>query len=213
MSRALAAAMLAQITAGSLRPILFYQGEFTTGTLRLWSGIGTISWNGQLWTGAGTLGTVSAIEETSDIRAVGFQVSLSSQAAAILSLSLAAVRQGYLGYVWLGALDVSGAVVADPFLAFSGRLDVPEIIDEGERATITISYESRLIDLDKTRERRYTHEDQQIDYPGDLGFEYVASLQDAQITWGRGRGIPSTAPATPYGDGGGAYEVGEVGGA
>jgi len=78
-----------------------------------------------------------------------------------------------------------GALVADPAIAFAGRLDVPEIDDNGQTATITISYESRLVDLERPRERRYTHEDQQIDYSGDLGFEYVAAIQEWNGVWGR----------------------------
>jgi hypothetical protein len=44
-SRDLAAAQLAMITAAAKRPVLFFEGEFSGGTLRLWSGVGTISWN------------------------------------------------------------------------------------------------------------------------------------------------------------------------
>jgi hypothetical protein len=35
----------------------------------------------------------------------------------------------------------------------------------------------------QARVRRYTHEDQQIDAPGDKFFEFIPSLQDAQIPW------------------------------
>ena len=34
-------------------------------------------------------------------------------------------------------------------------------------------------------DRRYTDEDQQMDYPGDLGFQFVNGIQEAQIYWGR----------------------------
>ncbi|HBN31649.1 MAG TPA: hypothetical protein DD416_10620, partial [Rhodobacteraceae bacterium] len=74
----------------------------------------------------------------------------------------------------------------DPVQAFSGRLDVPEIADDANTCTITISYESRLIDLNTARSWRYTHESQQSLYPGDRGFEYVTAIQDREITWGRG---------------------------
>ena len=74
----------------------------------------------------------------------------------------------------------------DPVQAFSGRLDVPEIKDDADTCTITISYESRLIDLTVARTWRYTHESQQVLFPGDLGFEYVTTIQDREITWGRG---------------------------
>ena len=100
----------------------------------------------------------------------------------IISAALGQARR-LPGKVWIGALDSAGAVIADPFLAFEGRLDVPDIIDDGETCTVTVSYESRLIDLERPRERRITHEDQQIDYPGDRFREYVAGLQDQVIVW------------------------------
>lgn len=79
-------------------------------------------------------------------------------------------------------IDKNG-IVADPYLAFVGRLDVPVIDDAGASCVISMQYESRLIDLQRTRERRWTHEDQQIDFPGDLGFEYVTSLPDQVLIW------------------------------
>jgi hypothetical protein len=81
----------------------------------------------------------------------------------------------------------STRVIADPFLAFSGRFDVPDIIDEGQIATIVAKYESRLVDLDRSRERRYTHEDQQLRLAGDDGFKFVTDLQNMTITWGTGQ--------------------------
>jgi hypothetical protein len=48
-----------------------------------------------------------------------------------------------------------------------------------------LTAESRLIDLERSRERRYTSEDQKIDYPNDKGLEFIADLQDKEIVWGR----------------------------
>ena len=63
-------------------------------------------------------------------------------------------------------------------------MDVMSIQESGEQATINITGESRLIDLEIARERRYTSEDQKIDFPDDKGLEFVADLQDKQIIWG-----------------------------
>lgn len=183
MARELTAGMQAEVQAASLRPVVFYEGEFASGTLRLWSGLGTKSWNGQSWLGAGNLLGVSEISETADIRAVAFTVSLSGDVSALISLALAEARLGKPGKVWFGTLDAAGAVTTDPYLAFSGRLDVPTIDDAGAACTIAIRYESRLADLQRPRERRWTHEDQQIDYPGDMFFEYQESLVDQVLIW------------------------------
>jgi len=182
-TRDLATDQLAMIVAAAQRPVMFYEGEFSGGTLRLWTGVGTISWNSQTWTGAGNLLSVGEIQETTEIRASGTTVSLNGLNSSLIAVALAQCRQGLSGRVWLGGLDASGAVIADPFMAFEGRLDVPEISDEGETCNVSVSYEGRLILLERPKERRVTHEDQQIDYPGDLFREYIAGMQDKVVTW------------------------------
>ena len=79
----------------------------------------------------------------------------------------------------------NGSVVSDPYAIFKGQMDTMSISDSGETAIITVRAESRLIDLDRSRERRYTSEDLKIDFPDDKGLEYIDDLQDKQITWGR----------------------------
>src|SRR3546814_10063587 len=98
------------------------------------------------------------------------------------------VLQGLPAKLWLGAMDSSGSVIADPYLVFEGLTDVAEIDEGGETATISISADNRLIDLERPRTRRYTQEAQQIDDATDLGFEFVPSLQDVEILFGRGQG-------------------------
>jgi hypothetical protein len=183
MARNLTSGMATEVAAAQLRPTIFYEGEFAGGFLRLWSGLGPIDWNGQTWTGAGNLMAVSPIVETADVRAAPMTCSLSGASPAILSLVLGQARQGKPGKVWFGGMDAAGAIIADPYLAFVGRLDVPQIEDTGETGTVTISYENRLIALERPRTRRWTHEDQQIDYPGDMALEYAASLQNQVLVW------------------------------
>src|SRR5262245_20795596 len=105
MARDLTSAAAAAVAADLVRPVIFYEGVYETGVLRLWSGVGTIEWNGQSWFGAGQMLGISPIEETSEIRAVGFSVALTADASAILSLNLGAARQGLPGSVWIGFFD------------------------------------------------------------------------------------------------------------
>lgn len=184
MARDLTAGVITQLQAASVEVGVLFEGEFASGWVRLWSGVGTLSWDGKSWSGVGTLLGISGIDETNEIRASGLTVSLSGVPSDLLSAALGDARSGKTGRVYL-AFFSSGSIVADPILQFEGRLDVPAIEDGPDTATISISYESELIDLERARERRYTPEDQAIDFPGDLGFDYVAALQDAQITWGR----------------------------
>ena len=82
-------------------------------------------------------------------------------------------------------VDETGSLITAPVLAFTGRLDVPEITDGAEDCTISITYESRLIDLQTPREWRWTHESQRALFPDDDGFQFVAGIQGVEIKWGR----------------------------
>ncbi|HKD35163.1 MAG TPA: hypothetical protein VKB78_00140, partial [Pirellulales bacterium] len=77
------------------------------------------------------------------------------------------------------------AIIANPVIAFQGRVDQPTIQCDGKTATIQINCESRLMDLNVPALRRYTNEDQWRDFPGDRGFEFVNSVQEVTIYWGR----------------------------
>ena len=185
MARGLTAGLLAEIIAGSLRPIVFFEAEFSSGTIYVWSGYGDLSWDSKTWSGVGHFMGISPMMDTGTVQAVGVSIALSGIPSSLTSLVYTEARQGKPGTVWLGALDSTGAVVSDPYLSFKGRLDVPTDEDNGDTAKITITYESRLVDLERPRERRFTPEDQAIDYASDKGFDFVAGLQDAQLVWGR----------------------------
>lgn len=182
--RDLAAAMSTAVQAGTVRPAILYEGEFSTGMLRLWTGLGDLVFDGDTYTGGGTLLNFSEIAEKAGIEAIGFSVTLSGMSAATVALALQEVRQGLPGSLWLALFDASGALIADPYLLQRGKFDI-DVIDRGpDQCSITASYESQLIDLFRPRERRYTQEDQQLDYAGDVGFQYVPALQDAKLVWG-----------------------------
>jgi hypothetical protein len=79
-----------------------------------------------------------------------------------------------------------GQMVGDAVRVFAGKTDVPVVEDDGASCTIGITGESALVDLERARTRRYTDQDQQAEYPGDSGFEFVTRLQEMEISWGQG---------------------------
>jgi hypothetical protein len=192
MTRGLSAANVAALAEAVVRPVVFFEGVFPSGTLRLWSGLGEIVCNSVTWTGAGNLLGVSALEETSDVVASGFSVTLSGVPAEFVALCIADARQGMAGKVWIGLLTEAGAVIADPSLGQAGRLDVPKLQDDADACRIVISYESRLIDLQRAREYRLTDQTQKLLYPGDRGLEYVTAIQGAPINWGAAVASPAS---------------------
>lgn len=176
MARNLTTSVKTEIAASLNRPFLLFEGEFSTFTLRLWTGSYDLSWDSKTWLGNGWFTTISSIEESNDLSANGIDITLSGVPQAMISTILDQVKQNAPGRVWLGFLDASGSVIADPYLAFSGKLDVPTIDDQVDGPVISISYESIMIDFDKEREYRYTPESQKLFNVNDKGFEYVAQI-------------------------------------
>jgi hypothetical protein len=188
MERTIPAAITARLGDRVVYPVLLYEGTFFSAgaevLLNLWSGFGDLVYDGKTWIGGGNLLGVTPVEETTEMRAIGFTVSLNGQSSANISTALQSVRQGKPGKLWLALLDQAGAVL-DKQILKRGKLDVVVIEDSGADCRISVTYEDVLIDLERPRERKYTHEDQQLDYPGDKGFSAVPMLQDLQIQWGR----------------------------
>lgn len=181
--RGLHALTQAELTATLKRPAVFYEGEFASDTLNLWSGLGDKVWDSKTWAGAGALIGVSDITEAADIVANSVTFTLSGIPSDLIQIIHAQVRHGKPGRAWFGFLDSGGAVIANPYLAFKGRLDVPDIIDSGDTCTISITYESHLADLKRPRLFRWDHETQRLFFPDDRGFQYVQELQDQVLEW------------------------------
>jgi len=186
MARSITSGFQTEIEAQGLNPRLFIKAEFDSGALRLWSGLGNITFNSEVYTGAGDLLDVSAVEESQELRANTVVFSLDGLDSAVVSLALTENYQGRKITMWFAVLDNNGAIIADPYKLFSGQMDVMEITDDGDKAILKMSAESDLIDLRDAKERRYTHEDQQLYYPGDLGLEFVSKINDIELSWGAG---------------------------
>ena len=185
MSRDITSAVNTILESDNLSPFLAVDLAFDGGHFVCWTGYGNISFGGTTFIGGGDFLNVSQISETAEIQANGINVTLSGIPSDLISSALNETYQGRPAKLYLGVLDANGAVVADPYLIFSGRMDTMGIEDSGDTANISLTAESRLIDLERSRERRYTSEDQKIDYPNDKGLEFIADLQDKEIVWGR----------------------------
>lgn len=200
MSRGLSVAMLAAINAARVRPAYFVHLALDTGALRVWSGTGTYTLDGADYLGVGDFGGQSEIEEGKTIAANGLALSLSGVPSDQIAMTLAEKYRGRTVYERMVLFDLSTlAPIADPAIVFAGRIDTMAIRDDGPTSSISVACESRLVDLDRARERRYTHEDQQELYPGDTSFRYVPGLQDKEVPWNQKPNAGASTQAPPSG--------------
>ncbi|NIM21859.1 MAG: hypothetical protein GTN64_05490 [Candidatus Latescibacteria bacterium] len=130
-------------------------------------------------------------KESKDLGADGVKIELTGEPSALISVALSDVRQNKPATIYLGFLDSSLAVIADPFELYKGIVDKVTIIDQPDKSTIQIDLENSLIILEKAAGLRYNHETQQGMqegvFAGDLGFEYVEQLEDWSGYWGKNR--------------------------
>lgn len=195
--RSLSAGMVTEVTATQLAPILLANLQFST-PVYLWSGYGSIYYNSVTYLGIGTFGSVSPVEETTDLAARGIRMKLSGVPTANISLALTEDYQGRDCSILFAAMSpTAGTLIASPVTIFSGRMDVMQISDDGQTAEITMTSESRLMDFKRPREIRYTDEEQQNLFAGDVGLEFVTDIQEKTIYWGN----PSQAAAVNWNGG------------
>ena len=186
MTRSLSANNQSAVADSVVRPIFLIEMQFDSAPVYLWNGFGDLSWDSKTWLGAGQVLNISEVQESYDLRASGFTVSLSGLQIDRLDDAINEDYQNRKVFVRQGFLDDDGNLVADPYILISGRMDVMTISEEGETSVIQISVENRLIDFERSRRRTYTDQDQKLDYPNDKGFEYVAAIQDIALDWGKG---------------------------
>lgn len=197
-----------ELTSKNVRAVLMAELFFDTGTLRLWTGYGTLKWMGEEFYGGGNIIGISPIEETQDTEAKGIVCSLNGVPSTIIALALGEKSRGrkfrlYLGFVSSdariateedpGAIELESGTgyillenqLVDPsaYRIFSGIMDTIEITDNGQTADVRLSVENSLIIGTRQKMRRYTPEDQKKIYPNDKGLEFINQLQDREIVW------------------------------
>jgi hypothetical protein len=182
---------------------------FDTSTLRFWSGLGEVTLDGETYVGSGQMIQISSVDETLDVSAKGATLTLSGLPSDLLSLAIQEPYQGRKCKIYFGIKDnasqflqqenddyiltETGAYIdtnpASPVNVmaeiFSGYIDQMNIDEGAESSSIAVYVESRLIDLQRPRERRYTSESQKSRFPNDRGFEFVEDLQAKKFQWGR----------------------------
>lgn len=185
MARELTEEVVGIISGSIVRPAIFCEFRFSAGTVRFWSGLGEITFNENVYTGSGDLGTISEITESEVLKASGVTFNLSGVPSSIISASLGQEYSERLCFMHLAFFDDEMEIVSEPYLLFSGRMDIMSIEENGEFCSVSLSAENRLIDLERPSARRYTDEDQQHYFPGDKGLAYVTVLNDGrQLKWG-----------------------------
>lgn len=159
-------------------------------TLRLLDGSGVVTFGSETYAGEdasfGVLSTVSSLTDGMGDEAPAFDVTIippNDTAAAILA---AATMQGAAVQLFLGAIDrETGLTLGDPYLVFSGEIDVPTISSGPEGREVeyqVVSVMERLFDEDEGA--KLSDAFHQSIWPGETAFFDVTGIEQT-IYWGQ----------------------------
>jgi len=189
MARDITTAFNNAIKSDVVRPIFAIELEISDGTLRFWSGYGNLTMtaggSSKVFLGTGDLLNISPVEETTSLKMSGLTVSMGGIKSSLISSILSAQYTNRTGTVYMGLFDASKNVIADVYTLFQGKMDVANIQEGPETSVIQMNIESRLVQFDMPLNRMYTLEDAQIDFPTDVGLEFIPDLQDKEVVWGK----------------------------
>lgn len=203
--RNITADMLAEISGPNVQPAMMMEADFDQETVRMWTGVGTLEWQGNEFYGGGNFIAISQIEETQELEAKGITVTLSGIPSNLVAASLLYRPRGRPFRIYFAVVSTSAIVateddgdvltedggrvllenqfINEPYRIFSGLMDVMEFTDTGDEASIRLSVESSLIQGQRAKIGRYTSEDQKKRYPNDKGLDLINQLQDKEIVW------------------------------
>lgn len=198
--------MLDEFASGAVRPVLLADMFFDSGTVRMFTGLGTLTYNGNDYLGGGQFINISSITESQDLKANGIVCSLNGLDSNLVALALTERTRRRPFRLYLGAQSTTQYVLTEdqpgyvltedgykillesqlvdtPYRIFSGLMDVMEGTTDGQTGDIKLSVENILLIGQRAREGRYTDEDQKRRFPLDRGLENINQLQDKSIVW------------------------------
>lgn len=213
MPRMMSTAVAAAVLAKNVTLAIFAELAFADNTLYLFSGIGSITPlgpasnpastfpYGKTFTGMGWLAKLSSIPQTTKVQSQNVTLSLSGIPSSLVLEAVNQVRIAGAVTIWYAFFDSNFNLLTDPVQVFNGSMDVPSLSDGGDTSTISLSCENTLLSLNLSPNRRFDDPDQQISFPGDIGFSFVQALQNIQLFWpapvNEGSPYPVSMAVTP----------------
>jgi hypothetical protein len=195
MPRNITSNYLLALQEGYLFPCIFLEIYFASGPVRICTASQGQILNGNAYIGVGSFLDLSTIEDGSTVQARGVSVTLSGIDPVLLPATLNEFQVGLSATIYLGLFGGEAlSLVNETVIAWQGRTDQPTITVDEKSASIQMNLESVFLDMNVPVPYRYTNQDQQLFSPGDLGFQWVNSIQSISVYWGQ---PTNSNPGTP----------------
>ena len=186
MDRGSTAAFQTEIAKAANRPVHLFEVHLDSGVVYANDGYKTITYNSNDYLPLAHFIGFSDIEEAAEVIVSSMTLSLSGVDQTWVSSLLS---EDYIDRdikIFLAFLDDSQALISDPVLVFEGRMDQPVITENPDDGTsvISVTATNAWVDFQRKTGRHTNHEEQQIHFAGDKGFEFASEIV-SDIVWGR----------------------------
>lgn len=179
------------VAQSTVRIATLVELQLVSGTLRLWNGFGSIRAAGDVWTGAGTIGSISGLSQTRQLVSDKVQLKLAAISTEVQALAVTdrADAEGRSCYIWFQLFDEKWQTLGARIPAFWGTMQrislerTASTDDSGGVRAVEIEVENAFAARARVPARYYTDQDQQTQYPGDKFFRFVSAQQTDTVIW------------------------------
>lgn len=174
----------------NVRPILFARMSFSSGVQRLHTEIGPRTavhpiFGSEDYIGIGDFGGMTSdIKETISVSPESINIAISGVSSVFVNIALDDDYYRRDIELMFGFDDPNGVLLDDPVIVYSGFMDKAGISVGQGKAEITLTCESRATNLQTASDLRFSDEDLQAAFSGDLAGEYIFRMADLVLNWG-----------------------------
>ena len=185
---------LAAVSANVRGAVYLIEMQFASGTQYKTTHTSPIDYGGHTYTALGQILSVSQLDETGTVKTDRLRVRATILDTAVLAYLIgpASEYRNRRIKVYVQLLGTEWQPIENPILRWSGFMDKisvsrsPAGATGDTRSTGYIEMSCVRAGLQRFRAQtglRMTHAQQQIEYPGDMGFEYTEALVNNPIVW------------------------------
>lgn len=195
MSRGLSATNQAQVDAAHLHEVILVRLDFDTPVF-VHSGYGEITYDSNVYIGVGHLGSIDQARESEALGPSPITLNLSGIPTTYIAEALDSGNLYDTVTIYQGYRQDDGTLYDTPWLLWRGWYEYGAV-RVGEDGAVSITCQHDLSQLDEKDGGRYSDEDQQSAYTGDVGLEFASDSGSVTLLWGGGPvvGAPSEGPA------------------
>ena len=181
MSRDIHADVITATQSEQLRPCHLGKFEFKDETLYFNTSPVDITFKNQTYYAVGNMGSVGDITETDELSTSSLDVQLNMINDDIRSYASKLEYANRPATIYRAYLDTSYNLIGEPLVLFYGAMDNVTFNERGNESVLSLTIADHLIDWARTKNGRYTGEEQKLVDSTDTGLDHLRECR-AEVT-------------------------------